>query len=220
MNGGTIALFDLDGTITRRETYIAYLIGFLARHPGRLARAAPLAGALGLYAAGQRDNRWLKTTFLRTILGGLELRALEAWTEFFLDRLLERGLRPRALEVIEQHRAAGDRILLVTASLSFYAEPLGRRLGFDEVLCTRAAVDGTGRLTGELEGGNCYGAKKLRRVQDYLRDGAPGPPATFYTDHQADLPLLQFVERPIVVSPTRRMRRTATRLGIAIEDWG
>jgi phosphatidylglycerophosphatase C len=220
MNGGTIALFDLDGTITRREIYIAYLLGFLARHPGRLARGAPLAGVLGLYAAGQRDNRWLKTTFLRTILGGLELSALEAWTEVFLDRLLERGLRPRALEVIEGHRVAGDRILLVTASLSFYAEPLGRRLGFDEVLCTRAAVDGAGRLTGELEGGNCYGAKKLRRVQDYLRDGAPGRPATFYTDHQADLPLLQFVERPIVVSPTRRMRRTATRLGIAIEDWG
>jgi phosphatidylglycerophosphatase C len=220
MNHGAIALFDLDGTITRRDTYLAYLLGFLARHPGRLARAAPLAGALSLYAAGQRDNTWLKTTFLHAILGGLELSALEAWTESFLDRLLERGLRPRALDVIGRHRVAGDRILLVTASLNFYAEPLGRRLGFDEVLCTRAAVDGSGLLTGKLDGGNCYGANKLRRVQAYLREDVSGRPATFYTDHQADLPLLQFVERPIVVSPTRRMRRTATRLGIAIEDWG
>jgi phosphatidylglycerophosphatase C len=220
MNGAAIALFDLDGTITRRDTYVAYLLGLLARHPGRLVRAAPLAGAVALYAAGQRDNSWLKARVLRAVLGGLELRALEAWTETFLDRLLERGLRPRALEVIERHRDAGDRVLLVTASLSFYAEPLGRRLGFDEVLCTCVAVDDTGRLTGHLDGGNCYGANKLRRVQAYLCEDAPGRFATFYTDHQADLPLLQFVERPIVVSPTRRMRRTATRLGIAIQDWG
>lgn len=220
MNGSALALFDLDGTITRRDTYVAYLLGFLARHPGRLARVAPFARALGLYAAGRRDEIWLKKAFLHTALGGLELSELEAWTDSFLDRLLERGLRPRALEVIGRHRELGDRILLVTASLNFYAEPLGRRLGFDEVLCTRAAVDDTGRLTGDLDGGNCYGANKLRRLQAYLRDDALGRPATFYTDHQADLPLLQFVERPIVVSPTRRMRRTATRLGIAIQDWG
>lgn len=220
MSSGAVALFDLDGTITRRDTYLAYLVGFLARHPERLARAAPLAAAVGLYVAGRRDNTWLKTAFLDAILGGLELHTLEDWSKVFLERLLERGLRPRALEAIDRHRAAGDRLVLVTASLSFYAEPLGQRLGFDAVLCTRAAVDEGGRLTGEIDGGNCYGANKLTRAQAYLREHAPGAPVTFYTDHQSDLPLLQFVQTPVVVSPTRNMRRTAARLGIAIQHWG
>ena len=31
-------MFDLDGTITRRDTYLAYLLGFLGRHPERWSR--------------------------------------------------------------------------------------------------------------------------------------------------------------------------------------
>ena len=46
MSGERVVLFDLDGTLTRRDTYLAYLIGYLLRHPARL-----------------------KITFLRLILG-------------------------------------------------------------------------------------------------------------------------------------------------------
>jgi phosphatidylglycerophosphatase C len=141
MPARTVALFDLDGTITRRDTYLAYLLGFLLRHPGRLWRAAPLPFAVLRHFAGQRDNTWLKVTFLRAILSGVPRPVLEAWTEAFLDRILAKGLRPGSLRAIERHRAAGHRLVMVTASLDFYAEPLSRRLGFDAVLCTRAAYD-------------------------------------------------------------------------------
>jgi HAD superfamily hydrolase (TIGR01490 family) len=219
MSPGEVVLVDLDGTITRRDTYLAYLIGFLARHPGRLPRAAPLPMAVVRHLAGQRDNTWLKTTFLRAVLGGLPRGMLESWTRTFLDRVLATGLRARALETIERHRAAGHRLVLVTASLDFYAEPLGARLGFDHVLCTRAAFDETGRLTGELDGRNCYGAMKLERVRDYLRAQGLDSPTVLYTDHHSDLPLLRGVDLPIAVNPTRRLRRIATRSGIRIDDW-
>lgn len=214
-----VALFDLDGTITRRDTYLAYLLGYLLRHPRRLARAASLGIALVLYFAGRRDNTWLKTRFLHAILGGVERQSLQRWTDRFLDRTLRYGLRPRALETIARHRAAGDRLLLVTASLDFYALPLAARLGFEGAICTRAAVDGAGRLTGDLDGGNCHGVEKLRCVEAWLRAHAPNSLLTFYTDSHVDLPLLRAVQRPIAVNPTRRMRRTAGELGIAIEDW-
>jgi phosphatidylglycerophosphatase C len=217
---GELVLFDLDGTITRRDTYLAYLLGFLARHPGRLPRAAPLPLAVVWHFAGQRDNTWLKTTFLRAVLGGLPRSLLEAWTRTFLDRVLATGLRARALETIACHRAAGHRLVLVTASLDFYAEPLAARLGFDDVLCTRAAFDDTGRLTGELDGGNCYGEMKLERVRQQLVVAAGGPARiTCYADHHTDLPLLRFVQIPVAVNPTRRLRRIAIQLGIRIEDW-
>ena len=73
---GAFVLFDLDGTITRRDTYLAYLLGFLARHPERLLRAAPLSLAALRYLIGERDNTWLKTTFLRAILGSIPRRLL------------------------------------------------------------------------------------------------------------------------------------------------
>jgi phosphatidylglycerophosphatase C len=219
MSPDALVLFDLDGTITRRDTYLAYLVGFLARHPQRLPRAAPLPLAVVRYLIGARDNAWLKTTFLRAILGGTPRSLLASWTEDFLDRVLERGLRPGALEAIERHRTAGHRLVMVTASLDFYAEPLSRRLGFDVVLCTRAAYDAEGRVTGGLDGENCYGEGKLRRVQSYLAEAAAGLPVVCYSDHHADLPLLAFATEPVAVNPSRRLKRVAIRQGITIEDW-
>ncbi len=218
--GPKVALFDLDGTITRRDTYLAYLLGFLARHPRRLRRAATLPFAVALYFARLRDNSWLKVTFLRAVLGGMEVRSLAGWTEQFLDRMCRHGLRPGALEAISVHRAAGHHLVLVTASLHFYAEPLGARLGLDAVICTRAVVDGQGRLTGELEGANCYGVQKLRCAQDYLQSLGCRSATVLYTDHHSDLPLLRSVDRPVAVNPTRQLRAAAARLGIPIEDWG
>lgn len=216
---GGVALFDLDGTITRRDTYLAYLLGFLVRHPTRLPRALPLPLAVAAHLAGWRDNTWLKTRFLGAVLGGVTRSSLRAWTEVFLERALRTGLRGRAPEVIARHRAAGDRLILVTASLDFYAEPLAERLGLDEVICTRAALDGAGRLTGELDGGNCYGAAKLQRVRQLLEGQCGQRMIACYSDHHTDLPLLRFAHRPIAVNPTRQLRQAAIRLAMPIEDW-
>jgi phosphatidylglycerophosphatase C len=216
---GAVALFDLDGTITRRDTYLAYLLGFLARHPERWSRAAPLPLAVLCHVAGCRSNTWLKTTFLRAVLGGVPRHQLASWTESFVHGVLNGGLRSGARATLERHRAAGDRLVLITASLDFYAEPLGRRLGFDKVLCTRAQYDAAGRVTGELDGGNLYGTEKLVRVQRYLQQHTPGTPVICYCDHHSDLPLLQFADRAIAINPTRRLRRTAERIGLPIEDW-
>ena len=216
---GEFVLFDLDGTITRRDTYLAYLLGFLARHPGRLPRAAPLPLAVLRHRAGRRDNTWLKTTFLRAVLGGVPRSLLEAWTRTFLDRVLATGLRARRARHDRAHRAAGHRLVLVTASLDFYAEPLAARLGFDDVLCTRAAFDDDGCVTGELDGGNCYGEMKARARPAQLVAATAPARITCYADHHTDLPLLRFAQAPVAVNPTRRLRRFATELGIRIEDW-
>ncbi|HSA79714.1 MAG TPA: HAD-IB family hydrolase [Geminicoccaceae bacterium] len=156
---------------------------------------------------------------MRAILGGTPRSLLAAWTEVFLDRVLERGLRPGALKAIERHRTAGHRLVMVTASLDSHAEPLSRRLGFDVVLCTRAAYDAEGRVTGALDGENCYGEGKLRRVQRYLAEATAGLPIVCYSDHHADLPLLGFATEPVAVNPSRRLKRVALRQGITIENW-
>jgi phosphatidylglycerophosphatase C len=214
-----IALFDLDGTITRRDTYLAYLLGFLVRHPKRWPRAAALPLAVVSHLAGWRSNTWLKATFLRAVLGGVPRSRLEAWTNSFLDGVLSVGLRPGALKAIEGHRAAGHRLVLVTASLDFYAAPLGRRLGFDAVLCTRGVYDAEGRVTGALDGENCYGEGKLRQVKRYLADDANALPVFCYSDHHADLPLLRFATEPVAVNPSRRLKRVSLSQGITIADW-
>ncbi len=214
-----IAIFDLDGTLTRRDTFLAYLTGFLRRTPVRWPRTLPLPGAVSLYYGGQRDNTWLKIVFLRAILGGLAREDLASWTERFLDRLVARGLRSEARHTMDRHRAVGDRLVLATASLDLYVEPFGARLGFDAVLCTRVAWDPQGRLTGALSGPNCYGAAKLARVESWTATSGLTGPLSVYADHHSDLELLQRAERPVAVCPTPRLRAAARRLSIPVQEW-
>lgn len=217
---GTIVFFDLDGTITRRDTYVVYLLGFLVRRPWHFARqAVPLAWAVALHWAGLRDNTWLKCTFLARILGGRPRAELEDWTVRFVDGLLRRGLRSQALAEIAAHRAAGDRLILMTASLDVYALPIGERLGFDGVIATRTMVDGAGRLTGELEGGNCYGGEKLVRAKAVVDQLEPGTRTVVYTDHHSDFELLRWAHRAVAVRPTRRLRSLLGASGIPAAEW-
>jgi HAD superfamily hydrolase (TIGR01490 family) len=218
MSDRPLALFDLDGTISRGDTYLAYLLGFLARRPLSWPRAMPLPTAVAAHYVGWRDNTWLKTTFLKAIMGGRDRATVEAWTVAFLAGLRRRGLRRRALDAIDRHKAAGDRLVLATASPDLYVVPLGSMLGFDEVICTRTLWGPDGRLTGALDGGNCYGANKLDRVRASLDSQRPGA-VTFYSDHHSDLPLLQAVDSPVVVNPSRAMSRTVAALGMRIEHW-
>jgi phosphatidylglycerophosphatase C len=89
-------------------------------------------------------------------LGPAHARAVAAW------------LRPQALRRLEWHRARGHRLVLVSSTLDLYLAPLAEQLGFDDLACSRLALrrdaDGTERFTGELEGGDCTGAEKPRRL--------------------------------------------------------
>ena len=63
--------------------------------------------------------------------------------------------------------------MLVSSTLDLYLTPVGRALGFDEVLCSRLAVAAgrrrRRRFTGELEGADCTGPEKLRRLMALAR---------------------------------------------------
>lgn len=213
------AVFDLDGTIVEGDTYVGYLLGYLRRHPERWPHAAGLSAALALYYSGRRDNTWLKITFLRAILGAAERSALAGWTDEFVEKIVSRRVRRAALDRIEHHRDRGDRLVLATASLDFYVEPLAQRLGFDDIVCSRAAWDETGRLTGQLLHGNCYGVNKVAQVKALLERNGVMTLEAVYSDHHSDLPLFELAINRIAVNPTRKLQQQAEQAGLIIEMW-
>ncbi len=214
-----VALLDLDGTITKRDTYIPFLMGFLLSYPSRLWRVGSLPFAVVLHALGLRDNAWLKAHFLAAVLGGAERSEIDTWAAVFVERLVARGLRRKARSVIEHHRAAGHELVLATASLDLYVEQLAERLGFDMVVCTAAEWRSNGTLTGRLDGPNCYGDAKRAAFWSRVSTARDQLYLIAYSDHHADLPILTDADRAVAVNPTRRLLRAA-RLGhLEIQDW-
>jgi HAD superfamily hydrolase (TIGR01490 family) len=108
---------------------------------------------------------------LRRLVTGVPAQHLRALGPVHA-RALALRLRPGALERIAWHRSQGHLLVLASASLDLYLDHVGAQLGFDHVLCTRLASrrgdDGIERLTGALEGPDCTGPEKLRRLAALL----------------------------------------------------
>lgn len=214
-----VAIFDLDCTITSKDTYPAFLLSVLRKRPGCWVRATTLPLPLGLHVLGLRSNSWLKETFLRAIAGGATREQVDRWVKAFLSQFLQSSIRPGARRAIREHKKSGHRLIIATASFDFYVGEIGRRLGFDEVISTRAQWDRDGRLSGTIAGVNCHGPAKLDLLTRHLSQQASLSHTVAYSDHHSDLPLLRWVDRPVAVNPTKRLTSEATSLAIEIQDW-
>jgi phosphatidylglycerophosphatase C len=212
-----LAVFDLDGTITRHDTLMPYVLGFLqshlARSPG-LLRPVPTLVRFGLKRA---DRGELKSALIRGTLGGCTRAELDAWTARFVPRLIAHGLWPEALACIVRHRAERDVLALMSASVDLYVPAIGRALGFAETICTPLRWDGE-RLDGTLAGANCRGAEKARRLTD-LRSRYPGLEVTAYGNAASDLGHLCLADRGMLVNGNWRTRRAAKGLGLSCLRW-
>ena len=134
----TMAVFDLDGTITRHDTYIPFLLGFLARKPLRILRCGLLPFHALVHLLGLRGNSWLKLKFLSQCCGGASRQALADYGADFAARIVRKGLLPDAVAAIEFHRARGDRLMLISASFDLYVDEIGKLL-FDHIIASKAA---------------------------------------------------------------------------------
>lgn len=205
MRSGTLAVFDLDGTITRHDTLLPFLAGYLRRHPWRAARLLPALPALVRFPV-DRDHGAVKGALIQAALGGLTRARIEDWSAQFVPRLLARGLYAEALEAIRQHRERGDRLLLMSASTELYVPRIALALGFDESVCTRLAWCADGRLDGRLATPNCRGEEKRRCLEALIARDAPRR-VVAYGNASSDLPHLRLAQQGFLVNAPSRLLR-------------
>lgn len=202
-----IAVFDLDHTLSRSDSFLYYLFGFLARRPWRIVRCVHLPIMVFLFWVGLVKNTKLKESFLHAVMGGVRQTDIATWNRVFLDRFVRLQMRREGLATLETHRQAGDRLILLTASLDCYVSELGRRLGFDDVVCTRVEWK-DGRLSGKLASPNMRGEEKVRALQD-IRACYGQRPITAYADHRSDLAMLRVADHGVLVNGQRRTQAHA-----------
>jgi phosphatidylglycerophosphatase C len=213
-----LAVFDLDGTITRHDTLAPYALGYvLRRRPWRLPALLLVLPALLGNAIGLVDRGGLKSAFIRATLGGCRRQDLEQWTATFVARLEVNGLFPQAVAAIQGHARAGDHLVLLSASTDLYVPAIGRALGFQEVICTGVRWNGE-HLVGTLTTPNRRGEEKAHCVAA-LRARYPGVSSAAYGNAASDIPHLKLVEHGVLVNGSPAARREAARAGITCAEW-
>jgi phosphatidylglycerophosphatase C len=205
LSAGTLAVFDLDGTITRHDTLLPFLAGYLLRHPWRLPRLLLAVPAIARFPY-RRDRGAVKGALIHAALGGLARERLERWSAQFVPRVLERGLYAEALSAIAQHRAQGARLLLISASTELYVPRIAQALGFDESVCTRLAWRADDRLDGHLATPNCSGEEKRRCLAALIARDAPAY-VVAYGNAGSDLPHLRLAQQGFLVNAPARLLR-------------
>jgi phosphatidylglycerophosphatase C len=166
----TVAAFDVDGTVTDRDCVVPFMRSVTGARrivPRLLARPDRLVAALA-----RRDRDELKALAAAAAFRGRRDDDLAALGARFARTVHDGWLRSDTLEALRAHRSAGDRVVLVSASFEVYLLPLGELIGVDEVLATRLAVT-DGVATGALDGPNCRGPEKVRRLHTWV-DGEFG----------------------------------------------
>ncbi len=77
------------------------------------------------------------------------------------------------VERIRWHQDEGHEVVIVSASLRAYLDPVVEHLGLDGVCAVELEVDEDGRLTGAMVGPNCRGPQKVVRLTEWLGGEAP-----------------------------------------------
>ena len=185
--------FDFDGTLTTRDTLIAFiryacgtprfLLGFLLHAPLLVLMK------LRLYSNGKAKQR-LFAWFFR----GMPIETFDALCQSFA--LSHRHLlRPETVRLLQQALSEGSEVLVVSASIDNWVQPFFPTV---TVLGTQIEVI-DGRLTGRFLTPNCYGQEKVRRILA-LHPVRSSYRLTAYGDSRGDRELLAFADEAHLVS--------------------
>ncbi|MBD3781294.1 MAG: HAD family hydrolase [Micrococcales bacterium] len=209
------AFFDLDKTIIATSAATAFARPFLAG--GLLSRGAMLrsAGAQIAFLLGSAtEGRTEKVRAqLSAMVAGWDVAQVSAIVAASVHDAIDPVLYAEALELIEQHHAAGHDVVVVSASSEELVRPVAALVGADEVIASRMAVR-DGRYTGEIAF-YAYGAAKADAMRDLAaRRGYDLGRSSAYTDSATDAPMLAAVGHGAVVNPDRALARLA-----AAEGW-
>ena len=131
----------------------------------------------------------------------------------FMQQIISPLRLPKAEALIEQHRQAGDRLLVITSTNRFIVEPICQALGIDELLATDPEII-DGRYTGKIVGTPTYQEGKVERLKLWLSENNETLAGSyFYSDSINDLPLLLEVDKPVAVDPDDALSAEATSRG-------
>ena len=216
-----LALFDLDHTLLPIDSDYAW--GVFTQEIGWVDAAVFQEKNDEFYAhykAGTLDVH----AYVRFATEALRLRGpaqAAAGHARFMKSVIRPAIRPEALALVRQHRAAGDEVVIVTATNEFVTRPIAQAFGVAELIAVELARGPDGWFTGEIAGVPSLRAGKVERVAQWL--AARGldwgsVESTFYSDSINDLPLLERVDHPVATNAEPPLRAIAGERGWRILD--
>jgi HAD superfamily hydrolase (TIGR01490 family) len=206
----TAAFFDLDKTIIARSSSPFYASGLINR---RAVLRSAYAQFVYLVGGADHDQMERMREYLQSMVAGWPVAQVREIVAETLHELIDPIVYDEAVTLIEEHRAAGRDIVIVSSSGAEVVEPIGRMLGADHIVATRMVIE-DGCYTGEISY-YAYGPTKADAIRQMAESSGYDLDRCYaYSDSQTDLPMLEEVGHPVAVNPDRELARVARE-----RDW-
>jgi HAD superfamily hydrolase (TIGR01490 family) len=215
-----LALFDLDHTLIPFDS--DYSWGEFTTTLGWTDGAEFKRQNDGFYAdykAGTLDIHAYCRFATTTICQQGATNSIAAHAEY-MKAVVRKGIKPQALKLVQDHQAAGDTVVIITATNEFVTTPIARAFGVQDLLAIELERDsadgGSGWYTGEIRGVPSFREGKVTRLEQWMH--ARGLSwdtvhTTFYSDSINDLPLLEKADVPVATNPDAPLSAIARERG-------
>ena len=155
--------------------------------------------------------------FTTSIWRQMDETAQQALQQAFMEEVILPVVHPQARELVEQHRARGDLVAIVTATNEFVTQPIADAFDVEHLLAVRLVRDAHGRVTGQIDGVPSFREGKITRVEQWLaslgRQWSDFGRISFYSDSPNDLPLLERANDPVATNPSPALEEAARERG-------
>jgi len=210
----TAAFFDLDKTIIAKSSVLAFSKPFQAG--GLISRRAVLRSAYAqfVFMVGGADHDQVDKMrqFMSQLCAGWDVATVREIVADTLHNVVDPLVYDEAVQLIDEHHAAGRDVVIVSTSGSEVVEPIGALLGADRVVATRLKVE-DGRYTGEIEY-YAYAEEKANAIRALAEsEGYDLAQCYGYSDSVTDVPMLEAVGHPHAVNPDKELRKIAAERG-------
>lgn len=164
----TAAAFDFDGTITTRDALFSFLVHSFGVWT-TLYKGIWLTPSFINYLFNCISRQQVKEVILKAYFKDMPETQLHQLAQSFASsNALKRLLRPESLRRIYWHRSQGHRLILVSAAIENYLIPWAKGIGFSDVIASRLEITPEATITGRLNGLNCWGPEKVRRLEECI----------------------------------------------------
>ncbi|UOT06048.1 HAD-IB family hydrolase [Rhodococcus opacus] len=211
---GTLAAFDLDGTLISGYSASVVYRDRLRRFDISVAELLRTTGAAVETRFRGADVGNLMRIGVQSLAGRME-DEMQEWGQRLFRQEIARMIFSEVRGLLAAHRHAGHRVVMATSATPYQALSVAADLDIDaeDVLCTRPAVL-DGMLTGKLESPPLWGPGKAEALREYAdQHGADLGDSFAYSNGAEDVPMLKSVGHPVALNPDRKLAATARQNG-------
>jgi len=206
MKNKKIAIFDLDGTIDKGDTFLAFMIRIFFKSPKRWFKLPNLIFGYFTYIINPNFVRTdLKLLFLKTILKNQNEKFIDSEAKSFAKERLESFSNKNILKTILEYNKEGTLLIIASGSLDVYVKYFAELLKINKFICTELEIKSM-KFTGFFKNDNCVGKKKYDLINQHLKDKKKlWEDVVFFSDHHSDLPVFIASKKIYAVRPTKKL---------------